>query len=355
MSVLSQAIDCDIHPSVPSAKVLMPYLDEHWRDHISYRGFEDLELTYNMWRSPFACRQDWRPAEGRPGNEVSLIRQHALDGFKSRIGILNPLWGASCVFADDLALALCRGVNDWIAREWLDQDPRLRASITVPIESPDLAAEEIERCAADKRFVQILLLAMNEAPLGRRHYWPIFRAAERFGLPVGIHAGTSYRHPPTSAGWPSYYVEDYVAQTAGFEAQLFSLVTEGVFTRFPDLKVVLIESGISWLPSFFWRANKDWRSVRIEVPWVKEPPADIVRRHVRMTTQPLFAPPDEETVRQMLEFIDCDDMFLFSTDYPHSQFDGDDPVPPGLPASLVQKIAVDNPLATYGRLREDLQ
>src|SRR3546814_7348621 len=67
----------------------------------------------------------------------------------------------------------------------------------VPIESPDLAAEEIERCAADRRFVQVLLLAMNEAPLGRRHYWPIFRAAERFGLPVGIHAGTGYRHAPT--------------------------------------------------------------------------------------------------------------------------------------------------------------
>src|SRR3546814_6117370 len=92
----------------------------------------------------------------------------------------------------------------------------------VPIESPDLAAEEIERCAADRRFVQVLLLAMNEAPLGRRHYWPIFRAAERFGLPVGIHAGTGYRHAPTGTGWPSHHNEAHVAPSGGLQAQLRS-------------------------------------------------------------------------------------------------------------------------------------
>src|SRR3546814_7625399 len=97
---------------------------------------------------------------------------------------------------------------------------------------------------------------MNEAPLGRRHYWPIFRAAERFGLPVGIHAGTGYRHAPTGTGWPSPHIEDYVAQSGGFQAQLFSLLSEGVLPKFPGLKVVLIASGISWLPTFLLRANK---------------------------------------------------------------------------------------------------
>ncbi len=45
-------------------------------------------------------------------------------------------------------------------------------------------------------------------------------------------------------------------------------------------------------------------------------------------------------------------MLLFSTDYPHWQFDGEAVLPDGLPAPLLQKILVDNPLATYPRLRE---
>ncbi len=54
MTVISEAIDCDVHPSVPSVGVLLPYLEEHWRDHVTYRGFDDLELTYAMWRNPFS-------------------------------------------------------------------------------------------------------------------------------------------------------------------------------------------------------------------------------------------------------------------------------------------------------------
>ena len=55
-------------------------------------------------------------------------------------------------------------------------DPRLRASIVVPMQAPDLAIEEIERRAGDNRFVSILVLAQGETLLGRRHYWPVYQA-----------------------------------------------------------------------------------------------------------------------------------------------------------------------------------
>ena len=90
-----------------------------------------------------------------------------------------------------MAAAFTRALNDWIAKEWLDRDPRLRASIVVPMQNTEYAVDEIERCAKDRRFVQILVLAMQETPLGRRHLWPIYAAAERHGLPLGIHAGSS--------------------------------------------------------------------------------------------------------------------------------------------------------------------
>lgn len=351
----SGAIDCDIHIAVPGTKALLPFLDDHWREHVVLRGIDDLELMYTMNRSPFACRSDWRPPSGKPGSDFDMVRTQALDAFGSRFGILNCLWGAPALHADDLALVLCRATNEWIAKEWLDRDPRLRASILVPMGNPELAAEEIERCAADKRFVQVLMLAMGETPLGKRQHWPIYRAAEKHKLAIGIHAGSSYRHSPTMIGWPSYYIEDYVSQSAGFQSQLLSLVSEGVFTKFPELRVILIESGVTWLPGFLWRADKTWRGLRMEVPWLKEAPSDIVRRNVRMTIQPMNAPDDPELLGRIMEHIGSEDMLLFSTDYPHWQFDGNDALPDGLPEGLLKKIMFDNPLDAYPRLKETLQ
>lgn len=348
-------MDCDVHIAVPGTHVLLPHLDDMWREHVVVRGIDDLELTYNMYKSPLACRPDWRPAAGKPGSSPVMLSQQALDGFGTRIAIANCLWGAPAVHAPDLCAALCRAVNDWIAREWLDSEPRLRASIVVPLEYPDLAAAEIERRADDKRFVQVLLLAMGESPLGRRHYWPIYEAAQRLDLPIGIHAGTTYRHAPTSIGWPSHFSEDYVAQAAGFQNQLLSLIGEGVFAKFPRLKVVLIESGVTWLPGFLWRADKTWRGLRMEVPWTNRSPTDLVREHVRLTVQPFNIPGEGAVLERLIEHIGSDEMFLFSTDYPHWHFEGNNALPAGLPETLGRKAMIDNPLATYPRLREHLQ
>ena len=252
-----------------------------------------------------------------------------------------------------MAAAFARALNDWVVKEWLDRDPRLRASIVVPSQNIELAVDEIERCATDRRFVQILLLAMQESPLGRRHWWPLYAAAQRHGLPIGIHPGSTYRHSLTSLGWPTYYVEDYASYAQAFQSQLGSLIAEGVFAKFPDLKVVLLESGVTWLPGFLWRFSKFWRGVRSEVPWVDRPPAEIVRDHVRLTIQPFDAPAEPDLVERMIDHLGSDAILLYASDFPHWQFDDDEALPPGLPDSLKRKVLVDNPLATYGRMQED--
>ena len=273
-------VDCDVHCTVPNTTALLPYFDEYWRDAITQRGIDRLSLNLTSYppNAPISARPDWRPKGKTPGGDLELLKSQALDAFGSRYAILNCLHAAQVFHSEDMSAAFCTAVNDWLVREWLDCDPRLRASILIPSENPELAVAEIERRADDRRFVQVLMWSMNELPLGRRFYWPIYRAAERLALPIGVHAGSLYRHAPSSIGWGSYLTEDYVLQSAAFESQLLSLVSEGAFAKFPDLKVVFIESGFAWLPAFLWRANKTWRGVRGEVPWVKRPPADIVRQ-----------------------------------------------------------------------------
>jgi predicted TIM-barrel fold metal-dependent hydrolase len=346
-------IDCDIHPAVPGIGALLPYFNELWRDMIVLRGIDKLALSLTSYpaNAPAAVRADWRPQSGRPGTDLALLQQQALDAFGSRLAICNVLHGGQLLHSEDMAVAFCSAINQWIARELLDRDPRLRASMLVPLENPAMAVEEIERCAGDQRFVQVLFYVMGERPLGRRYFWPIYEAAVRHGLPIGVHAGSGYRHAPTTIGWPSYFMEDYVAQSAAFETQLLSLVSEGAFARFPELKVAFIESGFTWLPAFMWRANKTWRGVRAEVPWVKEPPPDLIRHHLRLTLQPVDPPDDAKAFERVLDQLGSDEMLLFSTDYPHAHFEGTDALPCVLAGSVAAKVLAENALATYPRLR----
>ena len=350
MSPFAGAIDCDVHVAVPGIPALVPYLDAYWRERVFVQQLDRLDLSITSYppTAPLSARADWRGGAGG----LAHLQEKALDAFGTRFAILNCLYGAPMLFAEDMAAALCRAVNDWLAEEYLGRDPRLRASIVVPTQNPELAVAEIERRAGDPRFVQVLVFAGLDLPLGRRAHWPIFAAAEKHRLPIGVHAGSTYRHPPSASGWPSYLLEDYVSNTQLFAAQLASLVSEGVFAKFPALKVVLIESGWTWLPAFAWKFNKTWRGVRSEVPWVDRPPFDVIRDHVRLTVQPTDAPDDPDAIAGLLAQLNSDAMLLFATDFPHWQFEGADALPEGFGAALRRKILIDNPLATYTRLEE---
>jgi predicted TIM-barrel fold metal-dependent hydrolase len=347
-----QPIDCDVHISVPSMRALIPFLDDYWREAVTTRGLDrhSLNITGQAANAPVFARPDWKE-RGGPA-DLASVQRHVLDAFGSRFAILNCMYGAQVLHHEDMGAAFCRAVNDWIVREWLDKDSRLRASIVLPIQNPKNCVDEIERRAADRRFVQVLVPVMGEMTLGRRYYWPVYEACERHGLAVGIHAGSSYRYAPSSVGWTSYAFEDYVLQSGAFENQLLSLVAEGVFAKFPALKVVLMESGFAWLPPFLWRANKTWRGVRAETPWVTRSPAELIREHVRITLQPVDEPPSREELERIIEQIGSDSMLLFSTDFPHWHFEGLNALPDGLSPALAKKILLENPLETYSRLRE---
>lgn len=345
---MNAPIDCDVHPTVPGMTALLPYLAPHWQEQVTDRGILSLDSIAYPPNLDFTARPDLR----KKGLDFDGLTDQVFERWGADRAILNCIYGVQLVHNADMGIAFTRALNDWIQAEWLDRDPRLAASIVLPMQDTPACLEELDRLAHNQQFVQALVLANGEEPLGKRRYWPIWEKLEKIGIPLGVHAGSSYHNPVTTLGWTNYYIEDYAAQTFGFQAQLANLVTEGVFVKFPEMKVVLIESGVTWLPGFIWRLSKFWRGVRREVPWVDRPPGDIIRDNVRMTVQPLDAPEDAQALEKAINQIQSDEFLLYASDYPHWQFDGDAIMPPQIPASLHQKIMVDNPRATYTRLRE---
>jgi predicted TIM-barrel fold metal-dependent hydrolase len=343
-------IDCDLHNELHgNEQALLPYLPARWRRHVEVFGVR--APAGGFYPRFMDHREDARPPSGRrAGSDVAFTRAHYLDPYNVAYGILIPLSPAGGQQNLELSAALATACNEWQIAEWLDQEPRLRASITIPFEAPDLAVAEIRRRASDRRFVQVQFSGRPHEPMGRRKYWPIYEACEEYGLKVISHAFGSYGQPITGAGWPSFYLEEHVGPAQAMQANLISLVVEGVFERYPQLKVISVENGVGWLPSLMWRLDGAWRLLSEEVPQLKRAPSEYIREHVYVTTQPMEEPERPGFFPEMLDQLgDLVDHVLFASDYPHWDADQpDDAFPVSLPAELVRKIYFANAAALYG-------
>lgn len=312
-------IDCDVHTPPPGGRRLLRYLPAYWREFVTSGEFTYPQSVVNAYPQR-------APTSGtfKTGEEISpldLVRREVLERGGASAALVNCFYGIESILNPDLAVVLASAVNDWLAQEWLAPEPRLRAGIVVTPQDPPAAAAEIERLAANPGFVQVFLPVRSATPYGNRAYHSIFAAAEAHGLPVALHFGGMPGNPPTPSGWPAYYVEEYAGMADVFQTQLISLVAQGVFERFPRLRIVFLESGFSWLPGLLWRLDKEWKGLRREVPWVKRPPSEYIREHLRIALQPLDVPLEAEVVEELLDQIGADGLLLYSTDFPHRHLD----------------------------------
>jgi len=296
---MNPLIDVDVHVRWESDEELLPYLPKTWHQRwLTARGGHSargllIQPKFFDPGEPYPSAHPYIPGlttvNPAAAPDPATLSRDWLD----RHGIEAAV--ASChdapliaTYADvDYPLEVARAVNRWLADKFLDADPRLHGSITVATQDPEEAAKEIRRAAAHSRMVQVLLPAGARMPYGHRYYRPIFEAAQECGLAIAIPAGTEglgTSNPPTPSGWPSTAAEMCVARASTFIAHLTSLVTEGTFVTYPNLTVIGLEAGVAWLPPYLWRFDKNWKALRSECPWLREPPSEMVCRHFRFGT-----------------------------------------------------------------------
>jgi uncharacterized protein len=349
-SVGPSVIDGDIHNQPKSRRDLGRYMTARWRRHHETFGpREYMGASYPRANDHAARTDSWPPGGAPPGSDLDFMRHQLLDTWGIEYGVLNPLLGAGQQRNLDYGAALARAINDWLIAEWLEPEPRLRASMVVEYEDASLAAAEIHRLGDHPGFVQVLLPIRTHEPLGRRKYWPMYEAAVSHRLPIGLHFGGSGGGPITGAGFPSFYIEDHAGMPTAFQSQVTSLVLEGVFERFPSLEIVLIEGGFAWLPPLMWRLDGCYRRLGEEVPHLTRLPSEYIRQHFWLTTQPMEEPSRPAYFHQLLAHLDMNDRLMFATDYPHWDFDApDQAIPVKLDPELESAIMAGNARRLYG-------
>jgi predicted TIM-barrel fold metal-dependent hydrolase len=291
-------------------------------------------------------------APTHPASDPAWVKAHYLDPRGVDIAILTgSLLSLGVQPNADLAAALASAINQWTLDTWVRPYSCYRGSILVAQQDPQQAVAEIDRLADDPGVVQVLMGSASEAPLGRRVYHPIYAACVAHQVPLALHIGgegAGVSPPATAVGHPTTYFEWYGSLPQSYMGHIMSMVTEGVFERFPTLKVILYDGGVFWLPHLMWRFDKNWKAQRSETPWVKRAPSRYIRDHFYLTTYPLEAAPDPRYLHELLDMIDGDRRLLFSSNYPNWALGDPFDMIRDVPESMRRQVMVDNALAVYG-------
>jgi predicted TIM-barrel fold metal-dependent hydrolase len=349
-------IDCDVHHDWKTQDELLPYMGRGWQEYVKGPGHEgDIQMAVGFGiQNPHGFnREDEFPEDGsEPGTEPQMVVENLLDRYGIERAVLT--YGSGLFLANIpnpfFAAQVASAANQWTIDKWLAADDRFRASILVANQLPELAAQEIRKHGANPRVAQVLMANNGLGqPFGHPLFHPIYEAAAEFDLPVAIHAASAGGISPSPAGlgFPNFYIEYHTLDGQSMMTHMVSFITHGVFEKFPNLKLLLVEGGTAWIPGVLWRFDTNYKGLRREVPWLKRLPSEYFRDHIRVSTQPFESPERPEQLTHMLESVGGPDILCFASDYPH--WDSDDPtyISDVLPESWHDRVFGQNSLEFY--------
>ncbi len=347
-----RCVDADVHP-YPKRGQLVEHIPEPLRSKyfLARRVGETIFYDAPDYAHARAMRADTFPPDGGfAGSDPDMAFRQLIIEAGVDIAILEPLAGSTRLPEATHAFALA--LNNWQANHWLDGrnnwHERWRGSIAVAIEDPGAAAREIERWAGHPYMAQILINAEPRPSWGDPKYDPIWAAATKHDITVSCHlARSSFEMlPMPPVGFPSYNHDFMVTYSLLAANQVMSLIFDGVFERFPTLKIIFVEHAFSWILPLMWRmdaiydARKSWMDI-------KRKPSEYVKEHIKFTTQPLDYPEDKTELTRALEWMQCDKILLFSSDYPHWTFDDPRWLIKHLPVAAREAVMFKNGIAAY--------
>ena len=353
-------IDVDIHHNWRSDEELIAYMPRRWQEYARGEGGGSrASLLPVAVGSPntvltFGRVDTWGDDGSPPGSDYPKLCEHLLDRYNYfRAVLTHPLGDYGTIQNHYFAQAVCEAANNWTIDQWLARDARLYSGVAIPTATPDQAVAEIRRVGHHPRMVAVLLCGNPFArPIGDPIYHPIYETANELGLAVHVHPSLSDRpnYLTTVAGGPLGYIDGISQYSQQASHYLSSLIVHGVFEKYPNLRFIIKEYGLGWLPAVLWRLDAEYTMLKRESPWVRRLPSEILLQHVKLDTQPFEdSPDDRHGLATLLSTVDgVEDMLCFATDYPHGSMDEPGYVARRLPSEWHSKVFCVNACEVYG-------
>jgi predicted TIM-barrel fold metal-dependent hydrolase len=330
-------IDADGHCHEPEGSALAKWAPKEYAHLMPNRVFDSAGYGHMMIEGRLSSRRRW----GGGWDRGEVFAPHIE---RTRAGMTDPLKrlpdmdeegiDVAVIFGTGIALmvngmadkplaaVICHAVNRWLVEEYLAPDrKRLKGVGLIPVQDPQAAVKELEFIAQHREIVSAMLPTnVYGINLGHRMFDPVYAAAQEMNIPLAVHPQTEHDGQygvwgVMGAGSERMEKYSYVHMTSfPFELMiaLMHMIGEGVFDRYPKLKVAFVEGACGWLPFWSERLDEHFYKLAPQWPLLKRKPSEIIRSgQVAFTCEP-----EESILPYVLDDIGITQV-MYASDYRH--------------------------------------
>ena len=221
----------------------------------------------------------------------------------------------------DYAVAASKAYNDWFADTYVKFNPRFKGMAVLPMQDPPEAAKELRRAVTKLGLLGAMMPSNGLAHLlGSKVYWPVYEEADRLGCCLAVHGGA---HDRFGIDHMNMYVPiNALGHPWGLTINCADILYNGIFKRFPRLRIAFLEGGVAWLVLLLERLHAAHETHFQHIPSGEygiregEEPTDYIKEliaedrfYLGIETEELSLPFTIKTVGNK--------PFLYSSDFPH--------------------------------------
>jgi hypothetical protein len=219
----------------------------------------------------------------------------------------------------EVETALCRAYNRWLCERILAHEPRIVSMLYLPFNDPEAAYRTVKDFGDKKGVVGFMVTSPRYKPVHDNAYIKTYALLEEMGKPISFHA--AYSWDDRALQMTNRFISVHSLGFMWFNMiHMTNWVVNGLSERFPKLKVLWIESGLTWAYSLMQRLDHSYMMRTSDCPSLKRKPSEYMRE-MYFSSQPMEKPDDPSILEATFKMINAETQLLWSSDYPHWDFD----------------------------------
>ena len=258
-------------------------------------------------------------AEGDKHRDITLTKRW-MDAMGVDVAVMfpSPMLQLGLHPQVEVEVALGRAYNRWLCERVLAHEPRIRSMLYLPFNDPDAAYRMVKEMGDKKGVTGFMVTSARHRPVQHNGYMKTYALLEEMGQPLAFHAG--YNWNDQTMGMMNKFISVHALGFVFFNmVHLTNWIMNGLPERFPKLKVIWIESGLAWVPFMMQRLDNEYMMRSSEAPALKKLPSEYMR-DMFFSTQPMEMT-DLAALEQTFRMMKAETQLLYSSDYPHWDFD----------------------------------
>lgn len=262
------------------------------------------------------------------------IKDMDIIGIKTQV--LNPTIGIQISMIKDsrTALALCKAYNNYVSSKLKGQS-RIKANYIVPLQNVEDAIDELKRIVRLDGFAGIAVppIVTTDGNIGLSikatsdpSFDEFWKEVSKLKVPVTFHSLSSLPLPWIILG-KKYLYSRMFTHTTSMQWILTTMIGEGYFDRYPDLKILLAEAGATWIPHWLFYLEEQYEhpSLKLEEKYmhIKELPEKRPLEYFKAGNIYVSVEAEEPTdiLRYIIDKMGIGSQLVFATDYGHEEMD----------------------------------